>query len=88
MLLYNGGQRIFSSRAECFAIFSTFKLFYLLCLMIVCISDDISVVLSAVLTVDTAVPILATAGYPLRGLDVLNLFIDLRAGPVKAKGLL
>ena len=62
--------------------------FYLLCLMIVCISDDISVILSAVLTVDTAVPILATAGYPLRGLDVLNLFIDLRAGPVKAKGLL
>lgn len=56
--------------------------------MIVCISDDISVILSAVLTVDTAVPILATAGYPLRGLDVLNLFIDLRAGPVKAKGLL
>ena len=68
--------------------FPLLKLSYLLCLMIVCISDDISVVLSAVLTVDTAVPILATAGYPLRGLDVLNLFIDLRAGPVKAKGLL
>ena len=55
--------------------------------MIVSISDDITVVLSAVLTVDTAVPILATR-YPLRGFDVLNLFIDLRAGPVKAKGLL
>ena len=62
--------------------------YYLLWLVIVSKSDDITVVFGAVLTVDTAVPILATAGYPLRGLDVLNLFIDLRAGPVKAKGLL
>ena len=49
-------------------------------LMIVSISDDVTVVFGAVLTVDTAVPILR--------LDVLNLLIDLRAGPVKAKGLL